>query len=236
MWFSWSKKAVIIPPSRFSSFNITMFLIISCALELFFVLKLKSIILLSSFSVDVDLIFCFKVVLIILMFFFFLTPFYIFSSISVNDLLLFWLSIHNYRDLDLDGRVCKTFVGCKGLYSSSILNRSWSENASVSYCNLRRFIFEKVQSSLAPFLLALIPETFVSKGIGLVLWLKSPVIIHRESGFKCWKWSIVSWSSIKYFLVLKFEYGTYTFTIYSSKCYYTPRTQIISTLSFKGKI
>jgi hypothetical protein len=60
-----------------------------CALELFFVLKLKSIIPFKSFYVDVDGFFYFNVVLIILTFFFFFTPSYIYSSNSVNDLLLF---------------------------------------------------------------------------------------------------------------------------------------------------
>jgi hypothetical protein len=157
-----------------------------CALELFFVLKLKSIIPFKSFYVDVDGFFYFNVVLIILTFFFFFTPSYIYSSNSVNDLLLFWLSIHSYSDLVLEGKVYRTFLGCIGIYPRSIVKRSWSEKVSVSYYNLMRFMLEKVQSSLDPFLLGLIPDTFVSRGIGLVYWLKSPVIIHRESGFRCW--------------------------------------------------
>jgi len=155
------------PPSLFVSFRITILLIILCDLAQFFDLRLSSIILLSSLFEVEEGYFYLKVVLIFLIFLLFLTPVYIFYNSSPKKKLFFSLVLHNCKDLVFDGRIRIVFFGWEGVYSSSNINRSWSDTFKCSYLKSFNFIFEKVQSILLFLLLGLVPEMFYISGNGI---------------------------------------------------------------------
>jgi hypothetical protein len=154
------------PPSLFVSFKITILLIILCDLAQFFDLRLSSIILLSSLFEVEEGYFYLKVVLIFLIFLLFLTPVNIFYNSSPKKL-FFSLVLHNCKDLVFDGRIRIVFFGWEGVYSSSNINRSWSDTFMCSYLKSFNFIFEKVQSILLFLLLGLVPEMFYISGNGI---------------------------------------------------------------------